>query len=153
MTEPVALHLSQFFSALAGKPVSFAFAGNVLPSQGACMYGVYASPAEDGPVVMRIGLKALALLGASLLGLPEDTAMERATATPTDEPMRDAMHEVLNIASTAIGGETRLVFQQMFRELSALPTEAANLVRSQGLRTSFRVAVDGVGGDTATIFF
>ena len=28
MTEAVALHLSQFFTALAGKPANFAFAGN-----------------------------------------------------------------------------------------------------------------------------
>ena len=153
MNEPVALHLSQFFTALAGKPVSFSFAGNAPAPQGACMYGVYTSPSEDGPVVMRIGLKALALLGASLLGLPEEGALERAAATPADEPMRDAMHEVLNIASTAIGGDTRLVFQKMFRDLTALPAEASRLLQSPGPRTSFRVAVDGVNGDTATIFY
>ncbi|MGI4758567.1 MAG: hypothetical protein ACRYGF_17165 [Janthinobacterium lividum] len=149
----MALHLSQFFTALAGKPVSFSFAGNAPAPKEACMYSLYTAPPEAAPVVMRISLQALALLGASLLGLPEDTALERAAATPTDEPMRDAMHEVLNIASTAIGGDTRLVFQTMFRDKASLPGEAATLLAAPGPNTSFRIAVDGADSGMATLFY
>lgn len=153
MKEPVALELSRFFTELTAKPVSFSFEGNAPVPRDACMYGLYTDPAALEPVVMRISLQALALLGAALLGLPEETALERAAAMPVDEPMRDAMHEVLNIASTAVGGNTRLVFQAMFRDKALLSGKAAALLLSPGPNPSFRISVDGVAGGITTLFY
>lgn len=116
------------------------------------MYGLYKVLPEDNPMVMRISLKALALLGGALLGLPEETAIERALSTPIDEPVRDAMHEVLNVASAAIGCESRAVFKTMFRDVATVPPEAAALMRRPSMRSSYRVGLGGVQGESVTLF-
>lgn len=152
MKEPTAFSLSQFFTALAAKSVNFSLAVNAPDPKVPCMYGVYAVLPEDNALVMRIGLKSLALLGGTLLGLPTESAIERAQATPLDEAMRDAMHEVLNIASTAIGTETRVVFKKMFRDIKAIPAEAAAVMSKPSLRSSYRVAIDGAEAELATLF-
>lgn len=152
MKEPTAFALSQFFTALAGKPVSFSLAVNAPDPKVPCMYGVYSVLPGDNTLVMRISLKSLALLGGALLGLPNESAIERAQLTPLDEAMRDAMHEVLNIASTAIGSETRVVFKKMFRDLRSVPAEAAAVISKPSLRSSYRLAVGGVEGEIVTIF-
>lgn len=152
MKEPTPFALSQFFSALAGTPVNFSLAVNAPNPKEACMYGVYSVLPQNDPLVFRISLKALATLGGALLGLPEDSAIERAQVTLLDEPMRDAMHEVLNIASTAIGTDARVVFNRMFRDVASVPSEAAALVSKPTLRSSYRVTIGGVQGELATIF-
>ena len=152
MKEPTAFSLSQFFTALAGKPVSFSLAVNAPDPKVPCMYGVYSVLPEDDTLVMRISLKSLALLGGTLLGLPAESAIERAQATPLDEAIRDAMHEVLNIASTAIGTESRVVFKKMFREVASVPAEATALMSKPSLRSSYRVVVGGAEAEMVTIF-
>lgn len=152
MKEPTAFSLSQFFTALAGKPVSFNLAVNAPDPKLPCMYGIYSVLPEDQTLVMRISLKSLALLGGTLLGLPAESAVERAQTTPLDEAIRDAMHEILNIASTAIGTESRVVFKKMFREVASVPKEAMGVMSKPSLRSSYRLAVDGAEAGSLTIF-
>lgn len=148
---PTAFSLSQFFTALAGKPVSFSLAVNVPDPKDACMYGVYSVLPGDNTLVMRISLKSLALLGGALLGLPNESAVERAQVTPLDEAMRDAMHEILNIASTAIGNDVRVVFRKMLPEVPSTLVEVATVVSKPSLRSSYRVTVGGVESGMMTI--
>ena len=152
MKELTAFSLSQFFTALAGSPVSFSLAVNAPDPKVPCMYGVYSVLPENSPLVLRIGLKSLAVLGGALLGLPTESAIERVLATPLDEPLRDAMHEVLNIASTAIGGEARVVFKRMFLDRTSVPPEATTVMSKPSLRSSFRLAVGGVEAEMVTLF-
>lgn len=152
MSEPTPHSLSRFFSALTGRPIHVSLAVDPPAPKGAQMFGLYAVVPGEGSMVVRAGVTTLALFSGALLGLPDDIAIERARATPLDEPLRDAMHEVMNIASTAIRSDARVVFRTMSRDLDALPAEAARTVQQAARRNHYRVAVDGEHTELFTVF-
>jgi len=63
--------------------------------------------------ILQLDLPLLGSLGGALLGLPSDTIKEGLMSPTGDEPLRDAMHEVLNVASTIISIDHRAIFQSM----------------------------------------
>ena len=149
MPEPTPHSLTQFFSALAGKDVNFSLAPSTSAQPKApLIFGLYSVLPDARPMVVRMSLRTLALLGGALLGLPEDTAIERAGQTPMDEPLRDAMHEVLNITSTAITSDQRVVFQKMGRDLKELPPEAGQIAATATRKNAYTVTV----GSYAEVF-
>ena len=151
MAEPTPLSLSQFFSELTGRHVNFALAVNPPASKAKLLYGAYTVQPEGRPLLLKIAAKTLGLLGGSLLGMPEDTSIERAQETPLNDPLRDAMHEVLNIASTAIMDNNRVVFQSMARDLTSLPSKVGQLERNYTRRNAYKVTVDGAHTEVLTI--
>ena len=152
MAEPTPLSLSQFFSELTGRHVNFALAVSPPPSRAKLIYGAYTIQPDGNPLLLKVSLKTLGLLGGSLLGLPEDTAIERAEEMPPNEPMRDAMHEVLNIASTAFMDDKRIVFRSMARDLTSLPFDVGNLERNYTRKNSYKVTVEGSNTEVLTLF-
>lgn len=151
MAEATAFSLSQFFSELTGQHVSFALATNAPPPKGDQMYGLYHVVADASPLLLRMGLGSIALMGGALMGIPADLANERVRATQVDEPLRDAMHEVLNIASTAFSPEERIVFKRMSRTMDGFPTEAKELLQKAAHKNSYRVSVNGSSVELLTI--
>ncbi len=151
MAEPTPLSLSQFFSELTGRHVNFALAVNPPASKSKLMYGAYHVLPDNAPLLLKISLKTLGLLGGSLLGLPEDTAIERAQEPTLNEPLRDAMHEVLNIMSTAIMHDKRIVFKSMARELSSLPPEVTKLEQTYTHKSAYKVTFEGGNTEVLTI--
>ena len=150
MAEATALSLSRFFSDLTGRHVSFSIAASSSVVKGAQMYGLYHVAADSKPLLLRIHLDTLAVLGGALLGLPEDLAIEKAKQTPMDEPLRDAMHEVLNIASTAISPDARVVFKSMAKTTAGFSDEVADLMRTASHKSCYRVAVEETSPELVT---
>lgn len=143
MAEATAFSLSHFFSELTGQHVSFALATNAPPPKGDQMYGLYHVVADASPLLLRMGLSSIALMGGALMGMPADLANERVRATQVDEPLRDAMHEVLNIASTAFSPGERIVFKGMSRTVDGFPADVKELLQKAPRKSSYRVAVNG----------
>lgn len=139
--QPTPVSLAQFFSALTGRGVSVALASESAP-KGPQIYGLYSVLPESAPLVVRASLNTLAILAGSLLGLPDDSVLERALQPALHEPLRDAMHEVLNITSTAISRDSRVVFRSMARDLKSLAPEAARAVEQASNRSTYRISID-----------
>jgi hypothetical protein len=55
-----------------------------------------------------------------LVGLPDPTVKERLGASPIEELLRDAIYEVLNIASTIFTSEDRAVFSKMMTDQASI---------------------------------
>lgn len=135
--------LTKLLSKLVARDVSFTIISSPAPTKARLLYGVYVVLPSERAMVVKAELATLALLGGALVGLPEDTAIERAQATPMDETMRDAIHEVLNVASTALSSEHRVVFRGMFLDPVYCQGEASDLLRSAPLTRSFHATVQG----------
>jgi hypothetical protein len=140
-TTPYAL--SQLLSDLTGRQVGATLVLNPPASKSTQVFGEYEVLPSGKPLVVRADLGLLAVLGGSLLGLPSETAVERAHETPMDEPIRDAVHEVLNILSVVVALEGRVVFKKMSREGSTLESGALDLVDHPESRSSFQFIFGG----------
>lgn len=151
MAEATAFSLSKFFSELTGQHVSFAIATNAPNPKGDSMYGLYHVVADASPMLVRMSLNSIALMGGALLGLPADLAIERVKAAQVDEQLRDSMHEVLNIASTAFSPDQRIVFKGMSRTVDVFPTGAKDLLQKASRKSSYRVAVNGNTAELLTL--
>jgi len=66
--------------------------------------------------------------------------------------LRDAIHEVLNVASTVVTSEGRAIFTKMVPELSSIDGAAAEMFKKPDHRSYFNVTVDGYTGGKFTIF-
>lgn len=151
MAEATAFSMSQFFSELTGQHVSFAIATNAPAPKGDQMYGYYVVVADASPLLLRMSLSSIAHMGGALMGLPADAALERVRAAHVDEPLRDAMHEVLNIASTAFSPDERIVFKGMSRSVDVFPTGVKDLLQKASRKASYRVAVNGSTAELLTL--
>lgn len=151
MAEATAFSLSTFFSELTGQHVSFAIATNAPFPKGEQMYGLYHVVADGSIMLLTAGLSSIALMGGALLGMPADLANERVRAAQVDEPLRDAMHEVLNISSTAFSPEERIVFKGMSRTVDAFSAEVKTLLQKSSRKSSYRVAVNGSTPELLTL--
>ena len=143
MTEPTPYALTQLFSQLAGRDVSFSLVLNPAPSKARPIYGAYSVLPGESTLVVKTDLPMLGCLAGALLGLPDETAVERALATPMNEFVRDAIHEVLNIASTALSTNGRAVFKNMATDPAYCAGEALSVVESPDMKSNYSVSIDG----------
>jgi hypothetical protein len=107
------------------------------------IYGIYAMVPSKRAIVVKADLPLLANLAAVLLGLPAEAAVERAQETPMNESVRDAIHEILNISSTALSSESRVVFDKMVTDPVFCEGEAVEVIQSPDLTTTFQVTIAG----------
>lgn len=142
MTEPTALSLSQLFSQLTDCHVSFTYAQNASPGKAPVLFAVYEQAEERVPIIVRAEVAMVATLAGALLGMPEDTAIQRALLRPVDEPVRDAMYEVLNIGSTPLCTEGRVVFQEMVFDPREIAGGAAGLLQNAAHKSTYRVTIN-----------
>ena len=86
-----------------------------------------------------------------MLGLSQSAVAERL-AGPDDETLRDAMHEVLNVASTIVSNELRAVFKKVHVDTVYLSEAALDTLQRPIARSYFSVTVDGYDGGQMSIF-
>jgi len=87
-----------------------------------------------------------------MVGLPDSAVKEHLAVSPIEELLRDAIHEVLNIASTVVTNEGRPVFTRMVVDPALIDGAAGKLFKKPDRRTYFNVLVDGYQGGKFTIF-
>lgn len=143
MKEPTPYAMSRLFSDLTGREVSFSLQLHPPASKQRPLYGVYTELPSERVVVVKTDLPLLATFAGALLGLPEETAIERAQQSSMDESLRDAIHEVMNIASTALSTEERVKFLKMTLDPVYCDGKAADVLQKPDVKSSFQVSVDG----------
>lgn len=150
MPEPNMLALSRLMTDLVNTPVTFKPArAGALPSAGQ-IFGTYTIVPENIALVVQADYMLLASLAASLTGMSRSAIGEHMD--PMSEVMRDAIHEILNIGSTAVVVSGRAVFQSMTADRSKVDGAAGAVLRAPHHSTFFDVTVDQYRGGRFTIF-
>lgn len=152
MAEPSPFTLSKLFSSLIGRKVTFAQTTLSVDTKIKQIFGIYTVLPAETAIVVKADLPLLASLGGALVGLPDSAVKEHLGITPMEELLRDAIHEVLNIASTGVATEGRAVFTKMVGDVSYIDGAAGNMFRKPDHRSYFNVLVDGYQGGKFTIF-
>jgi hypothetical protein len=152
MSEPNAFNLSKHLSDLIGRKVSFAVAPASAESKIKQIYGIYTVLPYETAVLVKADLPLLGSLAGVMVGLPDSAVKEHLAATPMDELMRDAMHEVLNVTSTVVSKEGRPVFKKMVSDASLIDGAAGKLLAKPDHRSYFNVTVDGYQGGKFNLF-
>jgi hypothetical protein len=147
MSEPTPFALSRRFSQLIGRKVTFTQVAATADTATKQIFGIYTVLPLGTPVVVKADLRLLGSVAGALVGWPDPVVKEHLTVVPMDEILRDAIYEVLNVASAAIATEGRAVFTSMGTSPIQVEGAAGAVLRSPGHRSYFNVAVDGyVGG-------
>jgi hypothetical protein len=152
MSEPTPLSLSHLFTQLIGRKVTFAPTTIAPETKIKQMYGIYNVLPHETAIVVKTDLPLLGSLAGVMVGLPDSAVKECLAVSPIEELLRDAMHEVLNIASTVVTTEGRAVFTKMVTDPALIDGAADKLFKKPDRRTYFNVSVDGYQGGKFTIF-
>ncbi len=156
MAEPTPFAMSRLFTQLVGREVRFAQltrpAVNPAASKTKQIYGVYTVLPAGGARVVQADLPLLGSFAGVLLGLPSESIQQRVAEPQLDELLRDAIHEVLNVASTVVSLENRAVFQDLYTHPVYLPEQAGQVVSSPLYRSYFQVTMDGYEGGAFSLF-
>ena len=153
MISPNAQALSKTLTTLTGLPVTCARKPRFTPSRSRRVYGIYNElPSLDTIILLRADLSLLASLGGCVAGLPDSLAADRAKTTPLDETLRGGIHQVLNVLSTLLSSQDRVVFRSMCMDVAYLTGPARSVLNSQGPAPTFEVTIAGYTGGELTLF-
>ena len=152
MSEPTPYALSKLFTDLIGRKVTFTQTTAAAETKVKQMYGIYRVLPSETAIVIKSDLPLLGSLAGVLVGLPDSAVKEHLAATPVEELLRYAMHEVLNITSAVITHEGRAVFVKMVADPILIDGEAGKVFKKPDHRSYFNVLVEGYQGGKFTIF-
>jgi hypothetical protein len=152
MAQPVPFNLSQRFSQMIGRKVTFTQATAALDSKVKQAYGIYSVQPLETAIVVQVDLRLLGSFAGCLVGLPDSVVSERLRLSPMEELLRDAINEVLNIASPAISTEGRVVFTKMVTDPIYIEGDAGKVFKKPDHKSYFNVLVDGYQGGRFNIF-
>jgi hypothetical protein len=152
MSEPTPYSLTKLFSELIGRKVTFAQTTVSVETKIKQMLGVYTVLHHETAIVVKSDLPLLASLAGVLVGLPDSSVKEHLAKSSFEELLRDAIHEVLNIASAVITIEGRAVFIKMVADPILIDGAPGNVLKKPDHRSYFNVLVDGYQGGKFTIF-
>lgn len=152
MAEPKPLTIAELFTGLTGRAVNFTQVLKPPMTKATQAYGIYLIKPTDSTRIVQLDLPLLGSFGGSLLGLPSETVKERLASTAGDEPLRDAMHEVLNVASTIVSIDNRAIFQTMHLDAATTPKGTLESLKNPAFRSYFNVTVSGYEGGSFSIF-
>jgi hypothetical protein len=152
MSEPTPFSLSQLFSQLIGRKVTFTQTTAAPESKIKQMYGIYNVLPHNTSMVVKADLPLLGSFGGTLVGLPDAAVKEHLAKTPMEELLRDAVAEVLNIASAAITTEGRAIFIKMVDSPAYIDGPPGVMFKKPDRRSYFNVQVEGYQGGLFTIF-
>jgi hypothetical protein len=152
MSEPTPYALTQLFSGLVGRKVAFAQTTVYVDQKTKQIYGIYNVLPDNRPIVVKADLPLLGSMAGAMVGLPDSSVKERLGANPMEEVLRDAIHELLNVASAVVTGEGRAVFTKMVMETVYIDGAAGEMFKKPDHRSYFNVTVDGYQGGKLSIF-
>src|SRR5580692_1327558 len=102
MDAPTASSLSRLFKQLIGRDVAFVPTKDSPDEKIPQGYGIYRTIPDDSLIVVKADLPLLGSFAGALIGLPDSEVKSHLRVTPMDEPLRDAIYEVLNVSSGTI---------------------------------------------------
>jgi hypothetical protein len=149
MAAPSSQSLSNLFTQLMGRQVTFVQT-NDPSSEAKQIYGVYATPPDETATVVKADLSLLGSFAGALVGLPDAAVKEHLRSTQRsaqiEEPLRDAIHEVLNVASAVIAIQGRTVLTAMETDPARIEGAAANVLKKPVRKQYFNVSISGYQG-------
>jgi hypothetical protein len=151
MSEPTPFALSHHLTELCGRKVTFTQTTAALEGPTKQIYGIYNVLPDNTAIVVKADLPLLASFAGVLVGLPDSTVKERLKASATDELLRDAMYEVLNILSTVLTTGERVSFIKMVTDKTFVDGAADVVLRKPGHRSYFNVTMDDYQGGRFTV--
>jgi hypothetical protein len=144
MADVTPFSVSQLLSELLGKQIAAALVPPKTPdTKVKKAYGLYTGAPSKRALVVLADLPLLASFAGLLLGLPDATAKERAEEAPMHEGVRDAIHETLNIFSTVLSVEERVIFQRFVLDRVYCDDASSKVLSSPGTTTTFNMAIAG----------
>ena len=146
MAEPTPYGLSRRFSELIGRKVTFVQTPAALDTKIKQLYGVYTVLPFGTAIVVKADLSLLGSFAGALVGFPDCVVKEHLRVTPLEELLRDAIYEVLNIASAAIATEGRAVLTKMVPDPVYNEGAAGQVFKNPSHRSYFNVQIDGYQG-------
>ena len=152
MAEPTPFDLSRRFSLLIGRKVTFVQTTATLDKAIKQVYGIFTVLPNKTAVVVKADLPLLGSFAGALVGFPDSVVREHLAVTPIEELLRDAIYEVLNIASAAVSTEGRAVFEKMVTDPVYIDGVAGKVFAKPDHRSYFYVQVDGYQGGRFSIF-
>ncbi len=152
MSEPTPFGLSRLFSQLTGRKVTFSQAPAGPDTKIRQVYAIYHVLPDDIAVVVKTDLVLIGSLAGVLVGLPDAAVKDRIGILPLEELLRDAIHEVLNIASAAVSTEGRAIFTKMVMDPAYIDGAAEEVFKKPHHKSYFNVVVDGYQGGKFSIF-
>lgn len=151
MAEPSATVMARLFSDLVGRHVNFKERLNATPSTEKQIYCVYVVKPMDSIHIIQADASLLATFGGALIGLSAEAIKERMADASPDEALRDALREVMNIASRVVSLEYRAIFKGLHSDASALPADARSTLRDPCYSSHFDVTIEGYSGGALSL--
>jgi hypothetical protein len=152
MSQPTPFSMSQLFSNLTGRKVTFVQSSAIANTKSNQIYGLYKVLPNNSALVVQADLALLGSFAGLLVGLPDVAIAERLVTKPMDELLRDAIYEVLNIASAVVAEEGRAVLGTMVYNQTYIDGEAGKVLIKPTHRSYFNVTVEGYRGGKFAIF-
>jgi hypothetical protein len=152
MAEPSSFILSQRFSKLTGRKVSFVQSTQAMDRKVGQIFGIYSLLPLESAIVVKADLPLMGSLAGALVGLPDQAVAEHLRTTPMEELMRDSICEVLNVAAAAVSTEGRAVFSKMVTDPLYLTGAAEKVFKEPFHRSYFVVTIEGYQGGRFAIF-
>jgi hypothetical protein len=152
MAAPTTQSLSTLFTQLMGRQVTFAQTNDSF-SKAPQIYGVYSTLPDETATVIKADLPLLGSFAGSLMGLPDAAVKDNLKLTPIEEPLRDAIHEVLNIASSAVAIQGRTILTKVETDPARIEGAAADILKSPKRKLYFNVSISGYQGGKFAILY
>ncbi|MGA3009806.1 MAG: hypothetical protein ABSD72_06045 [Terracidiphilus sp.] len=147
MSEATPFVLSRCFTQLISRKVTFVQTPLAPPdAKIKQIFGIYNLLPHNTAIIVKADLPLMGSLGGALVGLPDTAVKEHLRAAPLEELLRDAINEVLNIASAAITNEGRAVFVKMVTDPTYIDGAAGKVYLKPDHRSYFNVQIDGYQG-------
>ena len=146
MPEPSSSAMATLFSDLIGHHVNFSERIDAMPEHGEQIYCAYLIKPMESFRVIKADLSLLSSFAGALIGLSPATIKERVADPKPDESLRDALHEVMNIASRIVSVDHRAVFEGMYGDPSKLPPAARITLLDPCNSSHFKVIIEGFEG-------
>ncbi len=146
MAEPSSSSMAMLFSDLIGRHVTFCGQLDAPPTIGIQIYCVYLIKPMDSYRVIKADLSLLSSFAGALIGLSPEMIKEKVAEPRLDESLKDALGEVMNIASRIVTSEHRGVFKGMYGDPSQMPPDARSTLRDPCYSSFYKVTIDGYEG-------
>jgi hypothetical protein len=145
--------LSHLFTNLIDRRVSVVEASERDATKGRKGYATYDVVDRGTKILLQIDFDLLGSLGGALAGMPDAIIKQNLKATPVDETLRDAMHEILNIVSAVITTEGRAVLKNMeLDEVKGKAMAASFKGTNPSIASRFQATIPNYTGGQMEVF-
>jgi hypothetical protein len=146
MVETTPFALTKLYSDLFDRRVSVTDASDRASSGGRKAYAIYDVAGHGSQVFLQVDFELLGSLGGALAGIPDILVKERLAVNMRDEPLCDAMHEVLNITSTVLTTGVRAVLRTMELDEAEGRIFASELASNRMAKSRFLISIPSYTG-------